>query len=284
MFSNYLTNNYPQAIKFLTNAILKQKLANSYILVGNNTDDINSLVINLAKILNCKKNINSFSTPCETCLSCKWLEKNEYSQALIKISPNASNKKENKKEQIKIDTIRELLTTIKTTADYFRVIFFENSSLNSLPAESCNLLLKTVEETPTNTVFIFANSTQNDILKTILSRSQIIYLNKKCNSFNEAVTINSSLEIEKDLLDYSPQNTQKGLEKAKKIIDTLDKEEINLKDLLTKIAVSNYNSCKYLSPEKYTFVYERLLNAYKKYKAFMQPKVIIQDLFLECSV
>src|SRR3989338_5651753 len=119
MFSDYLTNNYPQAIKFLTNALVKDKLANSYILVGNNTDDINNLVINLAKILNCKKNISSFSSPCEECLSCKWLEKNEYSQALIKVSPNSLSKKENKKEQIKIDAIRELLTTLRNTSDCF---------------------------------------------------------------------------------------------------------------------------------------------------------------------
>jgi DNA polymerase III delta prime subunit len=43
-----------------------------------------------------------------------------------------------------------------------------------------------VEETPRNTLFIFSSNSKNEVLQTIVSRSQIIYLCKKRNvSFKE---------------------------------------------------------------------------------------------------
>ena len=276
MFSTELTTTYPEVITFLTNAIKKNKLANSYIFIGKDLNDISSIAIYLSKILNCKENANKRDKPCGICTNCKWLEKKEHPQAFITISPDSKSKK----EQIKIDIVRELLNTLKITSEFFRVIFFESSNLNTLPPESCNLLLKTVEETPERTIFIFANATKNDILSTILSRSQIIYINKRYDSITE--TINS----EKIQLADSPtkncfSNTIKDcLEKIKKTQDHLGKNEIDLKDYLTSLALINYDTYKYEYPGQFCLIYEGLSNAYLKHKQFMQPKIVIEDLFL----
>ena len=145
------------------------------------------------------------------------------------------------------------------------------------------MLLKTVEETPPRTIFIFANSTRNDILKTILSRSQTLYLNKKYDSVTEALQLNSLENLPPDILDLSSQNIQTSFDKAKKIIEFLDKEEISLKDFLIKMATVNYESKRYSETENYCLLYEKLYTAYKKYKAFIQPKIVIQDLFLSTA-
>ena len=124
MFSSDLQTSYPETIKFLTNAISKNRLANSYVFIGKDSNDILKITKTLAKILNCdSKDLpqQTPSAPCEQCTNCKWIERNEHPQAFITVSPDV----ESKKEQIKIDNIRELLNMLTITSEYFRVIYFQ---------------------------------------------------------------------------------------------------------------------------------------------------------------
>ena len=281
MFPADLKTSYPEVIKFLINAILKDRLANSYVFIGKDSNDILKITKTLAKILNCSRDLprQTPTAPCEQCTNCKWIEKNEHPQALIAISPDP----ESKKEQIKIDNIRDLLNTLNITSEYFRVIYFQASSLQFLPADSCNLLLKTVEETPERTIFIFANQSRNDILGTILSRSQTIYINKNYKSILELMKINTADLLDNDLVDCFPKNLLDSLEKAKKTYELMQKNETNLKDYLMDLAVKKYDQLKYDNPEQYCFLYKNITNAYLKLKSFMQPKIVIEDLFLNLT-
>jgi len=276
MFSDELTNDYPEVTRFLTNAINKNKLANSYVFIGRDLTDISLIVSYLAKILNCEQNKKNYLKPCENCTNCRWLNNNEHPQALMVLKANPNSKK----EQIKIDTIRELLNTLKITSDYFRVIFFENSSINYLPPDCCNLLLKSVEETPERTIFIFANSTKHDILPTILSRSQIVYLNKKLNSTAELIKNKSSEIPENVVLDPDLINVQTYVEKLKNTKEYLDENNVDLKDYLLNLAIKNYDKRKYLDPTGFCFFFKEITEAHLKYKSFMQPKIILEDLFI----
>lgn len=276
MFPPSLIKEYPEVTNFLTSAILKGKLANSYIFIGKDHNNILSIAISLAKILNCTQNKETYSSSCGACLNCRWLEKKEHPQALIIIAPDSKTK--SKKEQIKIDTIRELLSTLQTSSEYFRVIFFPNSNYLTLPPDSCNLLLKPVEETPARTVFIFANTTKNDILPTILSRSHLIYLNKEYKHLHE---LNDSKNlIKEEHADCSCTNTKDALEKAGKTLEYLEKTETGLKDYLTSLAFTNYESHRLSNPKNYCTLYENLSKAYLKYKSFMQPRIVLEDMFL----
>ena len=283
MFNSDLAKNYPVAVKFLTNAITKNRLANSYVFVGNDINDIQKLVVNLAKILNCEKNI--YSMPCESCISCRWLERNEHPQALINITFEEKTKKaaegepRQRREQIKIESIRELLSNLTISSSYFRIVFFKNSDLYSLPPECGNLLLKTVEESPERTIFIFANSTKNDILPTILSRSQVIYLSKRFNSVNDFLN-NKSSEIETIDLETIGLDLSGRFQSAKKINECLNQNEVNLKDFLSTTALNSYKKLRDKSPKKFYIFYDNLLSAFQKAKAFMQQKIVLEDLFL----
>ena len=268
MFPKELTETYPGAIKFLASAINKNKLANSYIFVGRDLKDTLVIVKSLTKILNCKQNKKYH--PCETCINCKWIEKNEHPHALkiISIDPKS------KKEQIKIDVIRELLESLRTTSEFYRVIFFEKSNLTLLPAESCNLLLKVIEETPARTIFIFANTTRNDILPTILSRSQIIYLNKKSHAISEIK--------DKDTPQQVPTSLLPAIEQARNTHKFLTENEINLKDYLSNLTNLQYEKYKYDDPKLFCNLYKRSIKAYLKFNSFLQPKIVLEDLFLQC--
>ena len=279
MFSTDLKTNYPEVIKFLTNAISKDRLANSYVFIGKDSNDILKTTKTLAKVLNCNQNKNK-GLPCEQCTNCKWIERNEHPQAFITVSPDP----ESKKEQIKIDNIRELLNTLNITSDYFRIIFFQASSLQSLPPDSCNLLLKTVEETPERIVFIFANQSRNDILGTILSRSQTIYLSKKYDSILEIMKTNTIDLPDENLTECFSKNLADSLEKARRTTEFIDKNETNIKDYIMNVAIKNYDLLKYKNQRQYYLLYKNLTNAYLKVKSFMQPKIVIEDLFLSLTM
>ena len=274
MFPADLQTKYSEVTKFLTNAIQKSRLANSYVFIGKSPDDILKITKSLAKILNCKQNNESYSSPCEQCTNCKWIEKNEHPQAFITVSPDS----ESKKEQIKIENIRELLNTLNTTSEYFRVIYFQASGLQSLPPDSCNLLLKTVEETPGRTLFIFANQSRNDILGTILSRSQTIYINKKHDSVSELIRQNKGTLPE--ITECFPKNLLDSLEKAKNTHELIQKNEMVIKDYLINLATENYSVLKHKNQKQYCTLYKNISEAYSKSKAFIQPKIVLEDLFL----
>ena len=264
MFAANLITQYPSVTQFLAASIAQNKLANSYIFIGNDINEITKLVINLAKTLNCEK--NKHSNPCNICTTCRWIETNQHPHALTIMTHDEKSKK----EQIKIETIRELLEKLSTTSDFVRIIFFQKSNLNYLPAECCNLLLKTVEEAPEKTIFIFTNNTKHDILPTIQSRSQILYLSKKDDfNYNEVTTT-----------EYFSDNIQSALEKAKNICDYLKESEINLKEYLGQEAYKCYAKYKDLNPKQFCKLYTSLNSAYLKHNSFMQSKIIIEDLFL----
>ena len=273
MFSQDLTSNYPSAVKFFTNAIEKNKLANSYVIIGRDIEGISSVILHLAKILNCEK--NCFSTPCEKCINCNWLNKKEHPQALITITPDPKSKK----EQIKIDNIRELLNALNNTSSYYRVVFFTNAAFQSLPQESSNLLLKTVEETPERTIFIFTSGSKYDVLPTIVSRSQTIYINNTGN-----INPPTKEGLTKDLYDCFTENMLEAMNKSSKILECLNENEIDLKDYLTKTASFNYERLKHTNLKQFITLYENLSTAYLKHKSFMQDRIVLQDLFLSLVV
>lgn len=275
MFSDYLTKTYPETTSFLTNALLKNKLANSYVLISNKLDDILLLTINLAKTLNCKNNAGTLSKSCNECTNCRWLDNNSHPQALITIKAALQSKK----EQVNINEIRELLNILKVTSEFFRIILFESSNISSLPPESCNLLLKTIEEAPEKTLFIFANTSRNDILPTILSRSQTIYLSKK----NDLISKFSN-NRDKELTSCFSHNIQSSLEKAKNAQEYIEKNKLSLKDYLLFLAYTNYSELKDLNTKKYCLLYKNLSKAYLKWKSFMQPKIVFEDLFLNLKL
>ncbi len=272
MFSESLRQRYPLQTDFFKNAILKNKLANSYIFISRSKDDLFEFSLEIAKILNCKENASKKKEPCNICINCKWLNSNSHPHALITIQVE----KESKKEQIKIDSIRELLGNLQISSDHYKVIFFEESNLNILSAESCNLLLKKVEETPPKILFIFGSSTKNDILPTILSRSQIIYLNKQYTSLLEPVT---SSHIPEDL-SFPPSNIKEALDKAKATFEHINENNLSMKDFLISQAFSLYSKGGHPDGKDFLRLYKNLNESYMKHRAFIQNKTVIEDLFI----
>lgn len=272
MFLEDLKQKYPYPIKFLSKAIKEKKLANSYVFIGNDENDTCTIARALSMILNCSKNKLTYTEPCNNCLNCKWISKNEHPNAFILVTPEVSSKK----EQIKVENIRNILTTLTISSENYRVIFFQKASMTTLPPECCNLLLKTVEEAPQNALFIFGSNIKDDILPTILSRSQIIYLCKVKNA-----PFSQSSASEALLTDLFSNHPLEILKKTKDIMQKIEESELQLKEFLFAQALTEYEKIKYTNGKKFYFLFNKLNEAFLKSKAFMQPKYIIEDLLLE---
>ncbi len=87
-------------------------------------------------------------------------------------------------------SIKEIKNLIKETNIFHkevRVYFLENFHISSLEAQ--NAFLKTLEEPPTNTLFILSSDNESRLIPTIISRTKLVYLGQRTRS-----PINSSIK------------------------------------------------------------------------------------------
>lgn len=121
----------------------------------------------LAQLLLCPKPIEKGVQACGTCGSCVCVEREDHwNMVFVGLDPTK------KKKQISVAQAREL---VKTVALYpqgggKRVVIFDEAA--SMTEEAANALLKTLEEPPTETIFILITTSAQHMLPTIRSRSQ----------------------------------------------------------------------------------------------------------------
>ncbi|TSA28171.1 MAG: DNA polymerase III subunit gamma/tau, partial [Ignavibacteriales bacterium] len=144
----------------MKNAILSNRIAHAYLFAGPRGVGKTTTARILAKVLNCLNPKNG--EPCNECEMCKSFA-NSRSLDIIEID-GASNRRI---EEIR--TLRESVKYAPTKGNYKVYIIDE---VHMLTTESFNALLKTLEEPPEHTVFIFATTDVHKVPLTIISRCQ----------------------------------------------------------------------------------------------------------------
>ncbi len=144
----------------LKNAILNNRIAHAYLFAGTRGVGKTTTARILAKVLNCQNPKNG--EPCNECEMCNAFA-NSQSLDIIEID-GASNRRI---EEIR--TLRESVKYAPTKGNYKVYIIDE---VHMLTTESFNALLKTLEEPPEHTVFIFATPDVHKVPLTIVSRCQ----------------------------------------------------------------------------------------------------------------
>lgn len=172
----FLTNYFENGIK---NS--EKSIAHSILFYGSDIDAQYKLALYISRLLNCKKDQNY---DCN-CLDCNWIINGEH-PAVLTIS-----KKENKpdddtsKTVISIKQANFIKQSLLNSSDFHRVFIFCDrdedgnvTGLNKLnfQEETANALLKTIEEPPAKTTFFFLTRDKNDVISTIISRSQCFFI------------------------------------------------------------------------------------------------------------
>ncbi len=223
-------------VQTLKNAIENDRIAQAYIFSGMRGVGKTTAARILAKALNCLN--GPTSTPCNKCELCKAVN-DDRSLDVLEID-GAANRR--------VEEARTLLERIqyKPIHSRYKVIIIDE--VHMLTKEAFNTLLKTLEEPPANTVFIFATTEFHKVPATIVSRCQhfefkkishkdiidhLVMIAKKENITISTYGLNliaeaadGSLRDAQSLLDQAVSFSGENItdEDLKEILGTIDKE------------------------------------------------------------
>ena len=181
-----LSDKYPFLTNYFTEALTasNRALPQSILFYGSDLNSQYILAKEIARLLNCKEDKKD---DCD-CLNCKWINDGNH-PAVMTIS-KSDNKPEDdeSKTVISIKQSQMIKDTLITTSEFHRVFIFcdrdEDGNISGLnpqnfQAETANSMLKIIEEPQAGVTFIFLTRYIDDVLPTIISRSQCFFVPSK---------------------------------------------------------------------------------------------------------
>ncbi len=248
-----LDKKYPYLSSFFETAVRRNRLFHSLIFYGSSNFIQYALALEIARQLNC---LEDKKEDCN-CRNCRWIRENRH-PAVMTIS-KIDNKTDASKTVISEEQINMVLDKLVNSSDYHRVFIFCDAEIKilsghekteyeefiqsgyNLPQEisegriwhpsgvnkncfsdvSANAMLKSIEEPLSNVTFIFLTDNKDDMLRTIISRSQSFYtasvkhIEYKYKFFERYFSkypdfeISQSLDFARTLLDYQLENNLK---------------------------------------------------------------------------
>ena len=177
----------PHIVNTLLNSITSNRLAHGYLFSGVRGVGKTTTARVLAKTLNCLD--VQENQPCNKCQNCINVTESR-SLDVIELD-GASNRG--------IDEIREIKETVKYPPISGKYKIYIIDEVHMLTKEAFNALLKTLEEPPSNVVFILATTDSHKVPETILSRTLRFDFKKITNSNISKHIINI---LEKENINY----------------------------------------------------------------------------------
>lgn len=178
-----LSNKYPFLTEYFTKALSSDNhpLPQSILFYGNDFEAQFTMAKEIARFLNCKQDKTD---DCD-CLNCKWIRENTHPAVMI-IS-KADNKPEDDKSKTVISVKQSAMIKerLMNASEFHRVFIFcdrdEDGNIAGLDysnfqADTANSLLKIIEEPQGDITFIFLTKYIDNILPTIVSRSQCFFV------------------------------------------------------------------------------------------------------------
>lgn len=180
-----LKERYPFLMKYFNDGInsADKNIAHCLLFYGSDLQAQYDLALEIARLLNCK---TTKDENCQ-CLNCNWIRQNQHPAVLTisRVDNKASGDENKANVNITINQAREIRNNLMITSDYHRVLIFcdkdKDGNIQGLnqvnfQADAANALLKTFEEPPQNTTFIFLTKDKSDVITTVVSRAQCFYV------------------------------------------------------------------------------------------------------------
>lgn len=308
MINKYFMDKFPLAYNYFS-ALLEQvfsgtkKFPQAMIFEGNDTINQYLFALELARNLNCK---NSKEENC-ACVDCKWIK--TFCHPAVNIVSQIHFKPENDetKTVISVKQAKSIENQLTLSSDYHRFyIFFSSKEKEYDPFElndfqrlgfntdidysiepldfstfnpkTPNALLKSIEEPPDRTTFVFLTNSKENILSTIVSRCFAFKLSS--NSIKKGYS--DIINIIKDYPDFNYQNAlyiADSLANLAKGGITTEEILIEFIEFLKDLMLKNLNNEVFLAKIQKDIA---LINRSIKYfRAKIQDKNIFEGLMLE---
>lgn len=203
LFESALLERQPVASRLLTAAVRRNALSNAYLLSGRAVADKWLISQQLAAFLNClspnrdeffsclskyltenpqrqplfktgeqaakgSKGESLSNLDASFCQNCRWIAQGEHPQAWMLLEGQGESGK------IPVEKARLLCDELGKTSRYMRVVVIPHAEQDSLHAAPANALLKNIEEPQDNSLFLLFAASEEQVLPTIVSRSQVI--------------------------------------------------------------------------------------------------------------
>lgn len=202
-----------------------RSISHSILFYGNDVEAQYALASEIARLLNCRE---SKEENCH-CINCNWIREKEHPAVLTVSKIDNKPSDDESKTVISVKQSQMVKHSLVNTSDYHRVFIFcdaeiedgiwKPSGLNQLNfhEETANSLLKIIEEPPENTTFFFLTRDKNDLIQTIISRSQSFFVPSFENDNQSSSLVENILE------DYPNIPRKKAFDLAESIF-SLSKE------------------------------------------------------------
>ncbi len=292
MINEIFKNKFPFAYNyFSTLTESKKDFPQSIILEGTDTFNSYYFALELARIQNCTGD----KTPNCECTNCKWIKSythpaiNNVSQIHFKPDGDETT------TTISVKQVQEIEKTLALSSDYHRFfIFFSSKNTDENTNEfsyneinytiepltnqifnkfAINAMLKSIEEPPKNTTFVFLVKSKEDIISTIVSRSQVF----KTASIPNAIDYNDILPY---LNDYFSLDYIKALDIANYF------QNYGNTDLILNKLIAYLKDILIQQPSLQNKIIKDIYfisNAIKHLRASMSDKVVLEALFLKIA-
>ena len=270
----FLTNYFEQAV-----SAKNRPLPQSILFYGGDLNAQYVLAQEIARLLNCKQDK---SDDCE-CLNCKWI--NDGTHPAVMTISRVDNKPENddSKTVISVKQSQMIKEMLVSSSEFHRVFIFcdrdDDGNILGLNHDNfqdatANSLLKIIEEPHSGVTFIFLTRYIDDVLSTIISRSQCFFVPSK----NE-VSFDYS-DIEGIFTDYYNFERNDVFYISQRLQDLA--KDISSEKVLT--AIQNYMLFLLKSNPKNTELIKHIKvveNASSQVKDGLKPSGIFDDLCLK---
>lgn len=314
MFHPILKKNFEYFTNYFETALSNKKrsFAQSLVLYGQDSISQYYLATEIARLLNCLKS----GEPDCNCINCNWIRNNQH-PAVMTISKN--DNKPSDDTSTKVISIKQTLAvnnSLINSSEYYRVFIFCDSELDEMnnnekrnqeefkslnfrfPQEnwipkplnravlieaSANSMLKSIEEPPERTLFLFLTEDKEDIIETIISRSQCFYVPSACRTAPDTEFLNTILSnyptIKKiDVINIVQELSEKIKENSYKMDYVLDCLEYYFSQMLKR----NLNNKILIQKIKKDIM--NIQHAKKQNDAYIKPQIILEDLFFKFVV
>lgn len=276
-----LSDKYPFLTNYFETGINnpEQKISHSILFYGTDLESQYILATEIARLLNCT---GDTSDNCQ-CLNCQWIREGKHPAVLTISRKDNKPADDNSSTVISVKQSEMIRNSLITSSEFHRVFIFCDkdddgniSGLNqfNLQEAAANSLLKVIEEPNERITFIFLTQDKEDLISTIISRSQCFFVPSK-----ERQNYDYNL-IENDFANYWEIKRAEAFNVSKKLSELADTHQAYI--VLEQL--QNYMLTVLKTNPQNTFFIEDIKSveqAKKEIKLGMKNDIIFDELCLK---
>ena len=208
-----------RAVTILKNAVLNNKIGHAYLIETNGYLRKENFTLSFVKLLLCPHSYSN-SENCQNCNQCKVIEDGNFLE-VRHIYPDGM--------WIKKEQLQDLQQDFNQTAVLSKKRIYIIHNAEKMNSSSANSILKFLEEPESNIIAILTTDNIHMLMDTIVSRCQIITLNRNMNisekKLQEKVKLN--IEINEEINELTEEEINEKIGQAIKFLELFENNKIN---------------------------------------------------------